>query len=411
MQSVRIGTNQAGQRLDKFLHKYLPLAGNGFLYKMLRKKNITLNGRKAEGNEILQPGDQVCTFFSEETFAKFSGREAPKGYAEDVSPQKSGKTSASAGDVRNSGERDIHARGQKPVKALNENPAKENLVKEYEAAYKKLCGITVLYEDSDFLILDKPSGILTQKAAAGDLSLNEWMIGYLLHQNPALAEELPLFRPSVCNRLDRNTSGIVLCGKSFPGLQFFSQCVREHSVRKFYRTICVGALREAASIEGHLVKDSAQNRVIVTAGNVLAGEERQSKGRRTAKVQELQAAPRSGKASPICTVYAPIAVTDAYTLLEVELITGKSHQIRAHLASIGHPLTGDYKYGLEAVNRMLRKKYGLEHHLLHAGRVTFPEITSGPGARLSGRSIEAPCPEQFRELEEALFPTGRKGTG
>ena len=78
------------------------------------------------------------------------------------------------------------------------------------------------------------------------------------------------------NRLDRNTSGIVLCGKSFPGLQFFSQCVRERSVRKFYRTICVGALREAASIEGHLVKDSAQNRVIVTAGNVLAGEERQS---------------------------------------------------------------------------------------------------------------------------------------
>lgn len=408
MQSIRIGTNQAGQRLDKFLHKYLPLAGNGFLYKMIRKKNITLNGNRAQGNEILQPGDEVCTFFSEETFAKFSGRSYVPSSQENPEKKMPGRKrmDIASGDEEESGDgawnrkeestdKEAAARkirnvsisaGKTGTGAGPEiHTAGRTSVKEYEAAYEKLGGISILYEDEDFLILNKPSGILAQKAEPDDLSLNEWMIGYLLHQNPALAEELPLFRPSICNRLDRNTSGIVLCGKSFPGLRFFNQCIRERSVRKFYRTICAGALREAASIEGYLVKDNGENRVIVTAKE-----------------------DKATKAASICTVYTPIAVTDTYTLLEVELITGKSHQIRAHLASIGHPLIGDYKYGLETVNRTLKRKYGLEHQLLHACRVEFPEIPSAPGAQLSGRSIEAPCPEQFRRLERELFPAGKE---
>lgn len=374
MQSIRIGTNQAGQRLDKFLRKYLPLAGNGFLYKMLRKKNITLNGKKAEGNEILQLNDEVSTFFSEETFAKFSGRPSAPSEGERKEPsepfrREAGKGCGSARKAWDGVGYRMNARGQ-------------GQVEEYIAAYEKLRGITVLYEDNDLLILDKPPGILVQKAEADGLSLNEWMIGYLLRQNPALAEELALFRPSICNRLDRNTSGIVLCGKSLPGLRFFSQCIRERSVRKFYRTICAGSLEEAAGIEGYLVKDSAENRVVVTAKE-------------------------GPKASPIRTVYTPIAATDAYTLLEVELITGKSHQIRAHLASIGHPLIGDHKYGSEAVNRTMKRRYSLEHHLLHACRVEFPEMPAGLGAQLSGRSIEAPCPGQFRKLEKELFSPGR----
>lgn len=477
MQSIRIGTNQAGQRLDRFLHKYLPLAGNGFLYKMLRKKNITLNGKKAEGNEILRLNDEVCTFFSEETFAKFSGRPYVPSAQENLEKKMPGRKSldSASGDEEESGDgvlnrkqesadreatpkgtRNVSRSAGKTGAGLEIHAAGRTSVKEYEAAYEKLGGITILYEDKDFLILNKPSGILAQKAEPGDMSLNEWMIGYLLHQNPALAEELPLFRPSICNRLDRNTSGIVLCGKSFPGLQFFNQCIRERSVRKFYRTVCAGALREAASIEGYLVKDNAENRVIVTAKEnkaikvaatteedkatkvisateedkdtkVVSATEEDKATKVISATEEEQrpdsrktvAAPmptkdgrrraKSGeKAAPICTVYTPIAVTDTYTLLEVELITGKSHQIRAHLASIGHPLIGDYKYGLEAVNRTLKRKYGLEHQLLHACRVEFPEIPSGPGVQLSGRSIEAPCPGQFHRLERELFPTGKE---
>lgn len=356
MQSVRIGANQAGQRLDKFLHKYLPLAGSGFLYKMLRKKNITLNGKKAEGREILSVGDEVCTFFSDETFGKFSGR-APG------NPGSAGQGGPGGGAAL---------------------PAGEKRLGEYWAAYRRLQGITVLYEDDDFLIMNKPTGILAQKAAPGDASLNEWMIGYLLSKNPALAEELSTFRPSVCNRLDRNTSGIVLGGKSLAGLQYVSRCIRERSLGKFYRTICIGALGEAASVRGYLAKDSMRNQVTVA---------RTAEGGGPAE-----------KPVPIHTAYAPIAVTDRYTLLEVELITGKSHQIRAHLASIGHPLIGDAKYGLEGVNRELHRRYGLSHQLLHACRVTFPEAPSGIGSALSGRTVTAPCPELFARLERELFP-------
>ncbi|MCI8287619.1 MAG: RluA family pseudouridine synthase [Lachnospiraceae bacterium] len=352
MHSCKVAKNQAGQRLDKFLHKLLPAAGSGFLYKMLRKKNITLNGKRAQGNEVLVLNDEVTLFFSDETFAKFSGQLPASGQTSETEPTlQKGRVSSQ--------------------------------VREYENAFAGLQGITILYEDDDYLIVNKPCGILTQKAVSTDVSLNEWLTGYLLQKNPAFGEELSAFHPSVCNRLDRNTSGIVLCGKSLPGLQYLSSIIRERRIRKFYRTICVGALKKAVTMQGYLVKKSAENRVTVsrTPPSAASGE----------------------KASPIHTVCSPILVTDAFTLLEVELVTGKSHQIRAHLAEIGHPLAGDYKYGKVAVNRLLKEKYGLEHHLLHACRVTFPENLSEPGNFLSGKNICAPCPALFTELEDKLF--------
>ncbi len=120
---------------------------------------------------------------------------------------------------------------------------------------------------------------------------------------------------------------------------------------------------------------------------------------------ESQSGASRERGSLIHTACLPISVTPAFTLLEVELITGKSHQIRAHLASMGHPLIGDYKYGIASVNHDLKKRFGLDHHLLHACRITFPEGTSGAGKPLSGRSICAPCPGAFQILEEALFPS------
>jgi len=343
MQAVQIGNNQAGQRLDKFLHKLLPGAGSNFLYKMLRKKNITLNGKKAEGSEILSAGDEICVFFSSETFAKFSGR-----------------NSESIGQ-----------------------PGKQA----YMSAYQNLQGVKILYEDDDCLILDKPAGMLTQKASAGDCSLNEWMIGYLLTHYPALKQELPTFRPSVCNRLDRNTSGIVLCGKSLAGLQYLSECIRNRSVRKFYRTICMGELRETVKAEGYLVKDNSKNRVKITQNPMASDVEPHS----------------NAKTTQIRTVYTPIAVIKGYTLLEAELITGKPHQIRGQLAAMGYPLIGDYKYGRDAVNRFFRQKYGLGSQLLHAYRVEFMDTAVwGEKRMLAGRSFHTPCPELFVRLQKEL---------
>lgn len=346
MQSITIGSNQAGQRLDKFLHKCLPQAGTGFLYKMLRKKNITLNGKKAEGNELLCTGDEVRFFFADETFSKFSGKTLSTG------------GTASANARKNSS---------------------SVLLYEAQKAYQTFSEIEVLYEDNHIIILNKPAGILTQKASPQDVSLNEWLIGYLLSENPNLESELDTFRPSVCNRLDRNTSGIVLCGKSLAGLQYLSRCIKERTIRKFYRTICVGCLNEADTMKGFLVKDKIKNKVVISF---------EKTGSQVSKSIE--------------TKYRPLCYTSQYTLLEVELITGKTHQIRAHLAGMGHPLIGDFKYGDNQINKRLQNKFGLQHQLLHACRIEFPVTEDSAGLAVSGKTFTAQCPELFRRIQSAL---------
>lgn len=323
MKSVIISKNQAGQRLDKFLHKYLPKAGTSFLYKMLRKKNITLNGKKAEGKELLSLGDEVKFFFSEETFSK----------------------------LKMNGE-----------------------VTDYRQAYESLSGIGVLYEDENILILNKPMGVLTQKAAPNDLSLNEWLIGYLLCSKAITEEELQDFRPSVCNRLDRNTSGLLLAGKSLAGLQAMSEALRSRSLHKYYLCLVTGALRKGQRLEGFLVKDAQTNKVTVSATD-----------------------PGDKDAKPIATQYMPLWTDEKVTLLKIWLITGRTHQIRAHLASIGHPIIGDEKYGDNRKNTWYQKKYHLHRQLLHAYQMKFPELT-GTLSHLSGQEFTAPLPEDFQRI-------------
>ncbi len=437
MQSTTIGSNQTGQRLDKFLHKFLPNAGSGFLYKMLRKKNITLNGRKAEGSELLKEGDSVSFFFSQETFEKFTGRavlpeisgHSPKtnlsgeeGHS--TKPEAAGKNRHSAkteaaGKNRHSAK--TEAAGRRGLSVNTEFTGKKRTsLPEYEKAYRLLKGIQVIYEDEHFLFLSKPAGILSQKAKPADCSLNEWMIGYLLEKNPSLAEELITFRPSICNRLDRNTSGIVLCGKSLAGLQFLNRYIKERNLGKFYHTICLGELREADRIQGYLTKDEKSNKVQVytlpkTVIRQDAPEQNQATAENHAMVQNQTTAQNNesekdgalrqmpfSRQDYIETGYVPLGCKHGYTYLEVELITGKTHQIRAHLAGLGHPLLGDFKYGEEKINRRIRQQYHLSHQLLHAYCILFPEILSGVGASLSRREFIAPEPEAFVKIKRAL---------
>lgn len=386
MVTLEIADNHAGQRLDKFLGKYLPGAPVSFFYKMLRKKNITLNGKKAEGREILQLRDQVTLWLSEETIRKFGGYLPDRG--KDAAPA-AGKQSEMAGSGRSRAVPDC------------KDGADISL---YQRAFRRLQGIEVLYEDPHVLILNKPAGVLTQQAKAGDLSLNEWMIGYLLENGILQPEELRLFRPSVCNRLDRNTSGLVLCGRSLAGSQALSELIRSRSVRKFYRTVCVGEFSLAASkkpiesfgdlrdqgpvqLHAYLQKDAKTNQVTVR---------------------------EHGPGERIDTAYLPLGCyrlppenlrkgvqgfdrSLCFTELEVELITGKTHQIRAHLASIGHPLIGDGKYGNPRINQLFRQQFGLSWQLLHARRLEFPSL-EGPLAALSGRQIQAPLPGLYERI-------------
>lgn len=377
MESVTIGNNQAGQRLDKFLRKFLPGAGEGFLYKMLRKKNITLNGEKARGSEILAPEDKVFFFFSPETYEKMTGQPA-------------GEKSFHGRDAVY-GEGDMAGRAKAPAHDA------EAAMAEYLRAYHRLSGsgISILYEDDNILAACKPAGVLSQKAKAENISLNEWLIGYLLEERGFPPEDLRTFKPSVCNRLDRNTSGIVLCGKSLGGSQYLSRHIRDRSIRKFYRTICAGEIKREITLRGYLKKDGGKNRVRVSR---LAVEAPVNEG-------------STGESDYIETICRPLQISKGYTLVEAELITGKTHQIRAHLADAGHPLIGDYKYGDSRINRFFRERYGLEHQLLHAFRAELPgwagdcvsgkKISDGAGD-CGVKVICAPCPKIFTDILQGL---------
>lgn len=327
MQEIIIGKNEAGQRLDKFLAKYLREAPKSFLYKMLRKKNIVLNKKKAEGSEKLAEGDRVTFFLSAETIEKFSG-------ISKKDPVWEGKA-ASTG--------------------------KESRMPE------------IIYEDDHILLLNKPAGLLSQKARPEDISAVEEITAYLLRTGAVTEAELRTFHPGVCNRLDRNTSGLLAAGKSLAGLQQLSELFRDRTLRKYYRCLVKGQVKEEKHIKGWLVKDERINMV------------------------RILDTPEKGEAVRIETAYTPVSVQTDVTLLEVHLITGKTHQIRAHLASQGHPLIGDYKYGERSVNDSYRSAYGVTHQLLHAYRLEFP-VLSGTLSYLSGRSFIAEPPALFEKV-------------
>lgn len=343
----QITDKEAGQRFDKYLHKLLPEAGTGFLYKMLRKKNITLNGKKADGSEKTVAGDSVELFFSEETLQKFMGKAMPE---------------------------------------------KEHALEEYEKAFQRLCAVKIIYENDHILLADKPAGILSQKAEKGDMSLNEWLIGYLLHSGFLKEKDLQMFKPSVCNRLDRNTSGIVLCAKSLKGAQLLGDLLQKRTLHKYYQTFVKGQIREEQLIEGFLVKDAEQNKVSVRP--MVEKEYHTDKAKQNDEKQKLNLT----KESYIKTLYKPLQVYDDKTFLEVELLTGKPHQIRAHLASIGHPLLGDYKYGDRDWNDRYQRECGVKAQLLHAYKVEFPKLEK-PFEDISEKSFYAEIPEIFEHVK------------
>ena len=313
MRMLTVSKNEAGQGLDKLLAKNLNLAGKNFIHKMMRKKNITLNGKKCDGSEHLTEGDEIKLFLAEETIEKFS----------EVKIQKVQK--------------------------------------------KKL---DIVYEDEHILLINKPSGMLSQKAKETDESLVEYLIDYLLDSGKLKKEDLACFRPSVCNRLDRNTSGIVAAGRSLPGLQIMSEVIKDRSLGKYYVCVVRGIVKGEARIEGWLMKNEKTNQ-----GSIRKEE--------------------TPGSLPIRTAYRPLVSGNGYTLLEVHLITGRSHQIRAHLAHIGCPILGDSKYGNNAANRELRFKY----QALCAWELRFPAQISDPRfAHLAGRVFHAEKPWYYQQI-------------
>ncbi len=319
MIEIKIKENEAGQRFDKYLRKYLPEMTSGFLYKMLRKKNIVLNGKKASGSEKLNTGDCVKLFFSDETIAKFSGQSA--------------------------------AEKQPEGKRLPGVQRSLSFAKKPE----------IVYEDKDILILNKPAGMLSQKGRESDVSVVEYVISYLLESKVLEEADLRTFKPGVCNRLDRNTSGLIIAGKSLKGLQVMSELLKERTIAKYYLCFVKGCINKRRHVSGYLKKEEAGNKVTIV----------------TEKKEGYV---------PVETEYMPLAWNKELTLLKVHLITGRSHQIRAHLASLGHPLMGDYKYGERSWNDKYKKKYKIGSQMLHAYEIIFPDM-EGEFAHLSRKTV------------------------
>lgn len=346
MVDFQINNNEAGQRFDKYLKKILKEAPDSFIYKMLRKKNITLNGKKAEGKEILSLGDEVKIFLADETFEKFSGKKLSK---------------------------------------VNQTNMMEGIsqkeCKQYQNAYHTLSDITIIYEDENVLICNKPAGILSQKASANDISVNEWLLGYLLEKKAVTPESMSFFKPSVCNRLDRNTSGMVVCGKSLIGSQYLSRIIKEKRLEKYYYCIVPGTINMHERVSGYLWKNQKTNKVSI--------------------YKEIDEIPKDKQkdASYIDTKFVTDVSQNNHTLIEAQLFTGKTHQIRAHLSSLGHPIIGDCKYGDEKINNKY-KKYGIKGQMLHAYKLVFPAIEEEQLRNLSEKTIICPMPDVFHAVLE-----------
>lgn len=324
MVKVEIGSNDAGQRLDRFLRKYLKKAPLSAIYKIIRK-DLKLNGRRAKEDTILQEGDVLSLYIDEQK-----------------------------------------------LQELMKAPAKHKAKRQF----------TIAYEDEDVLIVNKPWGLLTH----GDShekknTLMNQVCGYLQDNGEYDPADEKTFTPSPVNRLDRNTTGLVIFGKTAEGLRQMTKLIREREyVSKYYVTIAAGNLKEETVIDDRLVKDTGKNRVRIDASGQNAVS--------VARPLEYSA---DGK----------------FTLVEVELVTGRTHQIRVHLAGKGCPLAGDSKYGTSAAGRRANdkvRKYGVTTQLLHAGRLVFGDIPDQYLAltKLRNKEIKAPIPSEFRRVWDGL---------
>ena len=329
MIEIIVGKNESGQRLDRVLEKIFVNANTGFIFKMLRKKNITLNDKKADGKERLESGASIKLWFSDESFEKLSGKKA--------------------GDIKD----------------LEKNPKVDKKSTETFKSY-------IVYEDENTVIINKPAGLLSQKAYENDISVNDLLLDYLEFDSKALNT----FKPSICNRLDRNTSGLMVCGKTLEGLRVNNELIKTKAVSKYYLAVVKGRVEKPGSINAWLYKDEKTNKVTVKEKSFESAEF-------------------------IQTEYEVLDYFKDATLLLVKLITGKTHQIRAHLSSISHPIIGDFKYGDKSVNEKFKREYGIKSQLLHSFRLVYPnsDISDTDTFKaLKGKCFEASYNNDFRKV-------------
>ena len=322
MKKIQITENDANQRIDKYIKKLLVNAPTNFIYKMFRKKDIKVNGKKVNEKYILKNNDVVEMFLYEDKFKEFT--------------------------------------------------ATKNI-------YNVQKTFKVLYEDNHVLIVYKPAGLLVHEDKNESVTtLTNQVLSYLANKNELDLSRENTFMPGPVHRLDRNTSGIVIFGKTLGALQVLNEMIKQrHCIEKSYLTICKGKVNQKRNLKGYIVKldDQAQVKLV-------------SKDYPGALTME--------------TIVKPVKYNNDYSKVEVTLVTGRMHQIRVHLSSIDHPIIGDRKYGDFELNKFVKKEFGLNHQLLHAYKIRFVK-SFGILAYLQDKEIVCPVPKLFEKIENRLI--------
>lgn len=301
--------SEGGKRLHRYMRSLMPNYPLGQIYKMIDQGKVRVNGKRKKQNYELAPGDELTIWMEEEAFKAASAGSAEK------KPKFAGV------------------------------PAQ----------------LDIVFEDAELLVANKPAGLLTHPDRSEQKDTLITRVHAYLYRRGELDSRL--FLPATANRLDRNTSGLVLVGKTAGMLHRLNVWIRSRELSKYYLTVVEGVLKEGGTVSADLVRDESRNRTFVVGDG---------RGRGEATPSESMAA---------TTRYRPLQAGPRHTLVEVELISGRTHQIRTHMQSIGHPLLGDLKYG--------GKPFGdVRHQLLHAWKIELPD----------GRTFAAPLPPLFRAV-------------
>ncbi|MBQ7384254.1 MAG: RluA family pseudouridine synthase [Clostridia bacterium] len=290
MRILKVNRNDAGQRLDKFLGKAVKGLPQSLMYKYIRTKKIKVNRQRTVQNYFLCEGDEIQLFIRDEFF---ESPESDAGALERIKPK-----------------------------------------------------LDIVYEDENIMLLNKRPGVLVHEdSEAKENTLIMHIKAYLLAKGEYDPSEENSFAPALCNRIDRNTGGIVIAAKNAEALRVMNEKIRENKIRKFYLCLVHGTPKKKSdTMYAWLKKDSGANMVEVRYSKFAGAKE-------------------------IITAYRVLESRRDESLLEVELITGRTHQIRAHMAHIGHPLLGDGKYG---INRDERHR-GYKYQALYAYKLKFLE--------------------------------------
>lgn len=323
MKSFEIKTNDAGQRLDKFIRKGMPNLPQSLMYKYIRKKRIKVNNKRAEISTILQVGDVVDMYINDEFFVKPETRY------------------------------------------------------DFTGAPSKL---DILYEDENIMLLDKKAGLLCHP---DDREYVDTLITrikkYLYEKGEYKPDEENSFTPALVNRIDRNTGGIVIAAKNAESLRIMNAQMKQRTnLKKFYLCVCHGIMeRDSGLLEGYLLKDEKKNNVKILKHPCEGAKEIRTKYKVLGRDYDKQ-----------------------LSLVEVELMTGRTHQIRAHFASIGHPLLGDGKYGTNKLN----KDFGYRKQCLYSYKLVFMfDESAGILSYLRSREFEVKDVWFKREFENGTL--------